>query len=424
MKKIPKICRGLIFLAWAMVFMAGTAMAQVSISMDVNQSTCLTTGGEITRVAIANPEIADITIISQIEMLVVAKKMGTTTLYIWTNDGMRQEYAVNIRDHDTQTSMAVEKMIGYAGVDVEKIGNKVLLKGKVKNQLEKIRAEKIAEMYGEKVINLLEMTHPDQIQIEAKILEISTDKVKKLGIQYANASDIDKESGIVTIGQTGMFGFGQTFSNSRDSSKSKMGGYADINATLQALITNGDAQILSQPSMVTMSGEKANILIGGEIPIPMSNSDGQITVEWREYGIKLNIEPNVNADNKITSKVNAEVSTLDSSSAAAINLSNGLSIPALRSRKAETVIHLSSGSTMAIGGLLSSEDGKQVTKVPFLGDIPILGKFFRSTATSKEKKEIIILVTPTLVDETTPINMSDEMKKLLNGSKAEETDTK
>ena len=424
MKKIPNICRGLIFLVWAMVFMAGTAMAQVSLSMDANQSTCLTTGGEITRVAIANPEIADITMISQNEILVVAKKMGTTTLYIWTNDGMRQEYAVNIRDHDAQTSMAVEKMIGYAGVDVEKIGNKVLLKGKVKNQLEKSRAEKIAEMYGEKVVNLLEMTRPDQIQIEAKILEISTDKVKKLGIQYANASKIDKESGIVTIGQTGMFGFGQTFSNSRDPARSKIGGYAGINATLQALITNGDAQILSQPSMVTMSGEKANILIGGEIPIPVSNSDGQITVEWREYGIKLNIEPSVDIDNKITSKVNAEVSTLDSSSAAAINLNSGLSIPALRSRKAETVIHLSSGSTMAIGGLLSSEEGKQITKVPFLGDIPILGKFFRSTAASKEKKEIIILVTPTLVDETTPMNMSDEMKKLLNKSKAEETDTK
>lgn len=426
MKKLAKTCRQLFFLAWAIIFMAGTVMAQESISMDVNQSTCLNTGGEITRVAIANPEIADITMISKIEMLVVAKKIGTTTLYIWTNDGMRQEYVVNIRDNDAQTSAAVKKMIGYSGIDVEKIGNKVLLKGTVKNQLEKSRAEKIAEMYGEKVVNLLEMTHPDQIQIEAKILEISTDKVKKLGIQYANASNIDTDSGIVTIGQTGMFGFGQTFSNSRDSSKSKLGGYADINATLQALITHGDAKVLSQPNMVTMSGEKANILVGGEIPIPMSNSDGQITVEWREYGIKLNIEPSLDVNNKITSKVNAEVSTLDSTSAAAINLSSGLSIPALRSRKAETVIHMSSGSTMAIGGLLSSEDGKQVSKVPFLGDLPILGKFFRSTSTSKEKKEIIILVTPTLVDETTPINMSDEMKKLLKEKeqKAEGTDAK
>jgi pilus assembly protein CpaC len=430
MKKIQQIGRNLFFITWFIVFSivvtTGMAMAQENILMDVNQSSCLNTGGDIARVAIANPAIADITVISKTEMLVVAKKMGTTTLYIWTNDGMRQEYTVNIQDHDTETSAAVAKMIGYSGIGVEKIGDKILLSGTVKNQLEKSRAEKVAELYGEKVVNLLEMTHPEQIRIEAKILEISTDKVKKLGIQYANASAIDTDTGIVTIGSTGIFGFGQTFSNSRDSSTSKMGGYADINATLQALITNGDAKILSQPSMVTMSGEKANILIGGEIPIPMSNSEGQITVEWREYGIKLNIEPTVDAENKITSKVNAEVSTLDSSSAAAINLSNGLSIPALRSRKAETVIHLSSGSTMVIGGLLSSDEGKQVTKIPFLGDLPVLGRFFRSTSTSKEKKEIIILVTPTLVDETTPIIMSDEMKKLLEDKelKAGGTDKK
>ncbi len=396
-----------------MILVTETAMAQENLVMDVNQSTCLNTGGEIARIAIANPAIADVTVIAKTELLIVAKKSGTTTLYIWTSDGMRQEYAVSILDYDTKTAAAIEKMIGYAGVTAEKIGDKILLEGKVENQLQKNRAQKIAEMYSEKVVNLLQMTHPEQIRLEAKILEISTDKVKKLGIQYANASDIDPVSGIVTIGPSGIFGFGQTFANSRDSSSSKLGGYADINATLQALITNGDARVLSQPAMVTMSGEKANILIGGEIPIPMSNSEGQLTVEWREYGIKLNIEPQVDEDRQITSKVNAEVSTLDSSSAAAINLSNGLSIPALRSRKAETVIHLPSGSTMAIGGLLASDEGKQVTKFPFLGDLPILGQFFRSTTTSKEKKEIIILVTPTLVDETTPVAMSAEMKALL-----------
>lgn len=396
-----------------MILVTETAMAQENLVMDVNQSTCLNTGGEIARIAIANPAIADVTVIAKTELLIVAKKSGTTTLYIWTSDGMRQEYAVSILDYDTKTAAAIEKMIGYAGVTAEKIGDKILLEGKVENQLQKNRAQKVAEMYSEKVVNLLQMTHPEQIRLEAKIVEISTDKVKKLGIQYANASDIDPVSGIVTIGPSGIFGFGQTFANSRDSSSSKLGGYADINATLQALVTNGDARVLSQPAMVTMSGEKANILIGGEIPIPMSNSEGQLTVEWREYGIKLNIEPQVDEDRQITSKVNAEVSTLDSSSAAAINLSNGLSIPALRSRKAETVIHLPSGSTMAIGGLLASDEGKQVTKFPFLGDLPILGQFFRSTTTSKEKKEIIILVTPTLVDEKTPAAMSAEMKALL-----------
>ena len=396
-------------------YMTGTATAQENLSLAVSRSLSIGTGGEITRIAIADPELADVTVISKTELLVVAKKAGTTTLYVWTNDGVQKEYAVNITSHDTETAMSVRKMIGYEGVTVEKIGDKILLEGSVKNQLQKKRAEKIAGMYSEKVINLLEMTRPDQIRLEAKILEISTDKVKKLGIQYANASDKDLDTGIVTIGSTGIFGFGQSFSNSRDSSK----GYADINATLQALITSGDAKVLSQPSMVTMSGEKANILIGGEIPIPMSNSEGQLTVEWREYGIKLNIEPLVDADQNITSKVNAEVSTLDSSSAAAINLSSGLSIPALRSRKAETVIHLPSGSTMAIGGLITSDEGRQVTKVPLLGDLPVIGHFFRSTATSREKKEIIILVTPTLVDETTPAVMSEEMKALLEGREAE-----
>ena len=403
----------MIGLALILFSVSGTAAAQTSLTMDINQSFYLDVENEILRVAIANPVIADVTVISKTELLIVAKKEGTTTLYIWTNEGRHQEYAVSVRNYDTNTAAAIAQMIGDSGVKVEKIGENILLKGTVENQFIKRRAEKIAELYGSKVVNLLEMSNPTQIRIEAKILEISADKVKKLGIQYANASDIDTDNGIVTIGPTGIFGFGQTFSNRRDSSNSKIGGYADINATLQALITKGDVRILSQPSMVTMSGEQANILIGGEIPIPTTNTSGQISVEWREYGIRLHIEPQVDEKNTITSKVNAEVSTLDSSSSAAINLSSGLSIPALRSRKAETVIHLSSGSTMAIGGLISSDEGKQVIKVPFLSELPILGKFFRSTATSKEKKEIIILITPTLVDETTPPAMSLDMQEML-----------
>ena len=111
----------------------------------------------------------------------------------------------------------------------------------------------------------------------------------------------------------------------------------------------------------------------------------------------------------------AEVSSLDWTSAVAIN-SNGLKIPALRSRKAETVINMPSGSTMAIGGLLNSEESKQVMKIPLLGDLPVLGQFFRSTSTSRERKELIILVTPTLVDETMPAKMSKEMQSLIDNN--------
>ena len=408
-----------------MFYLSGVALA-ASLLMEVNQSKHLDSGSsyEITSVAIANPEIADVTVLSRSEMLVIAKKVGTTTLVLWTADGMRQEYAVNVQNRDTETAIAIEGLIGYPGVTIEKISDQLLLRGTVSNQLEKNRAEKIAQMYGAKdakVVNLLELTQPTQIRLEAKIVEISTDRVKDLGLSFANAAKI--ENGIVTLGSSGVFGIGQSFTNSRDPGSSRIGDYAPINATLNALISNGEAKILSQPSMVTMSGEKADILVGGEIPIPVSNQNGQVTVEWRSYGIKLHIEPVVDESDRITSKVMAEVSSLDWNSSVAVN-TNGLSIPALRSRKAETVISLPSGNTMAIGGLLSSEESRQVQKIPLLGDLPILGQFFRNTTTSRDRKEVIILITPTLVDETTALHISDEMKSLLADKKSDETATK
>ena len=417
MKKIARICKILFLALCFSLYASGAALAQSTLLLENNQSTHLNAGDTITSVAIANPEIADVTVLSRENLLVVAKKPGTTTLSIWTENGMRQDYSVSVQDRDTETAIAIEQTIACPGVNVEMIGNKILLRGSVLNQMEKNRAEKIAEMYSrtdkDKVINLLEMTEPAQIRLEAKIVEISTDKVKDLGIQYGNAASIT--NGIVTMGSSGVFGFGQSFTNPRDPLSTNAGDYAPINATLKALITNGEAKLLSQPNMVTMSGEKAHILVGGEIPIPISNDNGQLTVEWREYGIKLNIEPQVDEEGRITSKVTAEVSSLDWTSAVAIN-SNGLKIPALRSRKAETVINMPSGSTMAIGGLLNSEESKQVMKIPLLGDLPVLGQFFRSTSTSRERKELIILVTPTLVDETMPAKMSKEMQSLIDNN--------
>ena len=425
MNKIARICKILFLALCFSLYASGAALAQSTLLLENNQSTHLNAGDTITSVAIANPEIADVTVLSRDNLLVVAKKPGTTTLSIWTENGMRQDYSVSVQDRDTETAIAIEQTIACPGVNVEMIGNKILLRGSVLNQMEKNRAEKIAEMYSrtdkDKVINLLEMTEPAQIRLEAKIVEISTDKIKDLGLQYGNAASIT--NGIVTMGSSGVFGFGQSYTNSRDPLNTNAGDYAPINVTLKALITNGEAKLLSQPNMVTMSGEKAHILVGGEIPIPISNDNGQLTVEWREYGIKLNIEPQVDEEGRITSKVTAEVSSLDWTSAVAIN-SNGLKIPALRSRKAETVINMPSGSTMAIGGLLNSEESKQVMKIPLLGDLPILGQFFRSTSTSRERKELIILVTPTLVDETTPAKMSKEMQSLIdnNGSTDDKKD--
>ena len=166
--------------------------------------------------------------------------------------------------------------------------------------------------------------------------------------------------------------------------------------------------------MITLSGEKANILVGGQIPVPISNQNGQVTIEWKDYGIKLDVEPEVSAEGLINSRIKAEVSSIDWNSTHKIQVGANTYIPTIKTNKAETVIALPSGQTMAIGGLLSSQTNRDITKVPFLADIPILGKLFTSNSYSRGETELIILVTPTLIDpeEYVP-RVTPEMKEFL-----------
>lgn len=419
MQKI-KIAMATLLIVMMMAVQAVAAAAPEKITLEKNHSQYLDLWG-LDSVAVANPEIADITVVSNREILIVAKSQGSTNLQVKFKSGNRRTYLIVVTDSDRAVAGSIETMLNYPNVTVSKVGDNIVLDGSVEDQVEKKRAETIAKMFGKNVVNLLEMENPKQVKIEAKIVEIDSDKADKIGLQYFNAAktEVNKDTGGVSVtpGTTGNFLMGQNLGRG---AYGWFGDYAGINANLMLLVTQGYAKVLSQPNVVTMSGEKANILIGGEIPIPISNSDGQLTVEWHEYGIKLDIEPNVGVDDQITGKINAEVSSLDSNSAAAINIDTKLSIPALRSRKAETVITLKSGNTMAIGGLISSDDSKQITKVPLLGDLPILGQFFRSTSKNKERKEIVILVTPTLVDEKSKTPMSYDLKTYISDKDKEE----
>lgn len=412
----------------------GQVLAATPLNVSVNGSQYMEAPG-ITRLAVGNPDIADVKLLSSNDFLVVGKKAGSTSLIIWSN-GQREEYSVYVSGDDEGTERAIQKAIGYPGVKVQMMNGKVLLRGKVKNQYEHDTAVKIAQFYmgsgggntdakdtkgtitDSNVIDLLDMTAPSQIRLEAQIIEINTSNEKDLGIQYwspalgdntSSSSSGSKDSTDITRGSAGLFYAGENFkNNSRGGTLGWFGRrLSNVNASLQALITTGKARILSRPSITTMSGQKANILIGGRIPIPTSAGDGEISIDWREYGIRLNIEPVVDAENKITSKVHAEVSTLDYGHGVK---ENDFTIPALASREADAVINVRSGMTMAIGGLLNSEDGKTITKIPLLGDIPIIGQFFRHTTKTRDNRELVILITPTLVSDDTPVSMSQKMK--------------
>lgn len=398
----------------------GSACAAEPVEVSLNESKYMAASG-ITRLAVGNPDIADVQLLSSGDFLLVGKKAGTTSLIVWSDGGRRTEYTVYVAGNDRGMASAIQDAIGYPKVHVQMIEDRVMLRGKVENQYEHDTALKIAGLYtggdGSGVIDLLEMEHPSQIRLEAQIIEINSDYTKNLGIQYwsqtpgsnsnSDSSTGNSNSGI-TVGTAGLFYGGEDFSSNR-----KHGGWlgshvANVNVTLQALINEGKARILSRPSITTMSGKTANILIGGRIPIPVSDGNGNVSIDWHEYGMKLNIEPVVDSEDKITSKVHAEVSTLDYSHGVKID---SFSVPGIATREAESEVNVRSGMTMAIGGLINSEDAKIVSKIPLLGDLPIIGRFFRHTSNTRDKREVIILITPTLVADDTPAPMSRRMKE-------------
>lgn len=410
---------------------ASAVMAATPLSVSMNESRYVQEPG-LSRVAVGNPEIADVQLLSAREFLLVGKKSGSTTLLVWGANG-RQEYLVTVTGENSGLAAMIEKAINLPGVTVQMVGEKILLRGTVMNQYEKDLALKIAGLYtgtspatstsgsnspgkavdktGGNVIDLLQMARPSQIRLEAQVIEIASSNKRELGIQYGTVTSGDSDT---KIDVEGAIYAGENW-QTRDWGGWLVRHSSTINAALRALITQGKARVLSRPNVSTLSGEKAKILIGGSIPIP-TNEDGSVTIQWKEYGVKLDIEPVVDQMNKITSKVHAEVSSLDYSHGV---IQNGFSIPALSTREAEAVIHVPNGMTMVIGGLLNSEDTKTVSKIPLLSSIPILGEFFKHTSRSRDKRELIILITPYIVGEDTQARMSDQMKEAFNEGQTE-----
>lgn len=435
------------------------------IYLEMNQSYYLPQGSAIKRVAVTNPEIADVAVVDKRALNVIGKKTGSTSLTVWTADGMRQDFRICVSGVDSGLAETIRKAIGLPKVKVEVVGGKVLLTGTVQNQKEKTLAYRVASLYAggnggedkakerdllaedaqvndgidgdDKVINLLEMINPDQINIEAEIIEINANDAKQIGIEYGADSSVgtpgtwyaNKSGKNSTTHTQGMDGSITTETTHLSDLMRDAGShwytrnwlythFSDINAKIHTLVEKGHARVISRPNITTMSSKSAGINIGGEIPYPQVDKNGNVTVKYEPYGIFLNlINPEVDSSGNVTSRLFAEVSRLDRANGVAVN---GSVWPAKATRKAETMVNIPSGMTMVIGGLLDSDDTKTITKIPLLGDIPILGELFKYHNDSKEKSEIMILITPRVVNETTPVAMSQKMKDAYAEDKQEQ----
>ena len=428
-------------------FWTASVSAAELLSVGVHSSRYVSMPTSITRIAVGDPEIATIVRVpsSRTEFLVVAHKAGTTSLFVWGADGARYEYIVGVSPEDEGQAKVIESAIGLPGVRVKMVDGKVLLTGTVENQYERNYAMRTAQLFVKddtsgnlsvgsnanmrlqaqtadknsrsgavggntyssagSVIDLLHLRHPSQIKLEAQVVAINPTENSDLGFVYGSGtgSDLVSSPGVFYGGQSYGSGGSTTFRNNPWTWLTEH--HSDINVALRALVTQNRAKILSRPSITTMSGEEAVIQVGGEIPYTTRDKNGNPTTEFKDYGIILQFKPLVDAENRIVSSIHTEVSmpsgeTIDNQ-------------PILDKRRADAVVTATSGSTMVIGGLMDSREYKVVRKFPFLGDIPIIGEFFKYTSKSRNRQELIILVTPRLVDENSAskAEMTNDMHK-------------
>ena len=441
-------------------FWTASVSAAELLSVGVHSSRYVSMPTSITRIAVGDPEIATIVRVpsSRTEFLVVAHKAGTTSLFVWGADGARYEYIVGVSPEDEGQAKVIESAIGLPGVRVKMVDGKVLLTGTVENQYERNYAMRTAQLFVKddtsgnlsvgsnanmrlqaqtadknsrsgsvggntyssagSVIDLLHLRHPSQIKLEAQVVAINPTENSDLGFVYGSGtgSDLISSPGVFYGGQSYGSGGSTTFRNNPWTWLTEH--HSDINVALRALVTQNRAKILSRPSITTMSGEEAVIQVGGEIPYTTRDKNGNPTTEFKDYGIILQFKPSVDAENRIVSSIHTEVSmpsgeTIDNQ-------------PILDKRRADAVVTATSGSTMVIGGLMDSREYKVVRKFPFLGDIPIIGEFFKYTSKSRNRQELIILVTPRLVDENSAskAEMTNDMHKFYQKGQQEKATMK
>lgn len=345
-------------------------------------------------VYVANPDIADIELKSPKLVYIFAKQPGETTIYAMD----RQEEAVIDRRVVVQHRLTrLRELIALvrpeARVEATSINRSLVLTGAVESaeaaeDIRELALQVVAE--PQQVVNRLKIATPHQVNLRVRIAEVSRDVAKQLGFSW----DVLRNVGDVALGVgTGAFVEGQ-ISGSSVGTFSYDGDGTDVNAIVDALDDQGLITVLAEPNLTALSGESANFLAGGEFPIPVPQDSDTLTVVFREFGVGLNFLPVVLDDGQLQITVRSEVSQL--SAAGAIEFT-GFNVPALTTRRAETTVSLGSGQSFAIAGLLQNTTNQNVSSIPGLGDIPILGALFRSSEFQREESELVVIVTPYIV---------------------------
>jgi pilus assembly protein CpaC len=356
------------------------------------------------RVYVSNPAVVDSLPASPYQLVVTAKAAGSSSLVLWNEMGQSNLYTI-LADLDVAgLNDSLAQALPGDHVDVKASQGRVYLSGVVGSDADVDEAVKLANNYSKDVVNSLvvDPRHNPQVELRVRIAELDRTKLSQFGFNFFS---VGQNAGAVTTQGFSPPTFPQIGGNGTQAMIQDVlnlfyfNSSLNIGATLRALQDKGILQVLAEPNLTTINGQAAKFLAGGEFPFPViQGSNGgftSVTIQFRPYGVKLEFIPYVNPDGTIRLKVCPEVSALDYTNAVKIS---GYTIPALSTRKADTEIELKNGQSFAISGLLDHRITDDLSKIPGIGDIPILGQLFRSRNLNHSITELIVIVTPTIVE--------------------------
>lgn len=388
-----------------------------TLQLMVGKQQRLQPAGTLGRIAIGDPNVLDVKILRSLssdsatpaELLLTPKAAGSTTLTIWPlKQGAPQSWHIKVQGQQLLLERQLHSLPEHA------------------QALSEVRLDAPAQtpLLDRSTVAVTSNT----VQVDVQVVEFKKSAMRRAGINLtsggANSQGFSfgmysPGTGIGT-GTSSSAGAGDGATNAISSAMNlvmnfgKAFGGAGINAQLGILEGNGLARVLAKPTLVAHTGQSASFLAGGEIPIPVPSRDGNVAIRYKEFGIKLQLTPTILSNERIALKVAPEASDLDFSSGVTIS---GVSVPAVRTRRADTMVELANGESFVIGGLVSRNTTSNVSKVPLLGDLPILGTFFKNLNYSQEETELVIVVTPHLIQ---PLPASTNLQELLPGALSEQ----
>jgi pilus assembly protein CpaC len=389
------------------------------VTIQVGRSIIIKAPWRVTRVSVTDPEIADVQVLTVDQVLLSGKALGSTDVILWSEAEEVWQSRVDVDDNLVRIKEDIARFFPDSRLELTRSRDVVIVRGMLARAEHAEQLHKLLEAAGYRYVDMTSVAGLHQVQIQVRVAEVSRQSIRSLGVNilktgsnFFGGSTVGTSSGgavqPISIGPpegASAITSGLPFQFTDDVNISPLitlfGGIpsANLQFFIQALAENQYVRVLAEPNLVAMSGEEANFLAGGEFPIPVVQGSTQgstaITIEYRDFGVKLRFRPIVLGDGTIRLEVEQELSDLSEVGAVEIQ---GFRVPSLVTRRAETTLELKSGQTFSVAGLLSRRNDARNSRIPLLGDLPILGALFRSVRYQTGETELVVLVTPTLVE--------------------------